>query len=239
MSHKLLIPCVSTELAQYPEKRVTVSGWIHRVRRLGAIRFIVLRDGEGLLQIRHSGEDAALPPLPPETVVRVTGRVVPETRAPRGVELHEPEFEVLSRAVGPLPVSLGGPTVPLCLDRQLDEAALTLRHPRVRDVFRVQSQLVEGFRKTAPASASSRCTLRRLSPPLRKAGRMSFRCATLTKKPFWPRAHNYTSRCWWACLAGSLRSDWSFVRSRMTPGGTRANIPHWTPRWDSLRTTIR
>ena len=35
----------STELAAYAGKHVKVMGWLHSLRRLGAVNFVVLRDG--------------------------------------------------------------------------------------------------------------------------------------------------------------------------------------------------
>lgn len=138
---------LSTRLGQYVDQSVRVAGWIHRVRQLGGLTFIVLRDGQGLMQIVHGAEDAPLPDLEAEMVVEVEGHAAREARAVGGVELRSPVFRILSRPAGPLPLHLGGPTLKAGLDLRLNDAALSLRHPQVRRVFQVQAALAAGFRR--------------------------------------------------------------------------------------------
>lgn len=107
------------KLAQYVGCPVSVAGWIHRVRRMGGLTFIVVRDGQGLVQVVYRPDDAPLPSLDPETVVEVEGVATHEVRAPGGVELGSPTVRVLSGPVGRLPLYLGGPTLDAGLDLRL------------------------------------------------------------------------------------------------------------------------
>ncbi len=143
MSHYIL----SRSLSQYRDQSITMGGWIHRVRQLGGLTFIVLRDPQGLVQIMRQPEDPPLPTLVPETVVQVTGLVTPENRAPGGVELRHPVFRILSRPGGSLPFHLGSPKLRVGMDLRLNEAALSLRHPQSQRIFRVQAALTSGFRR--------------------------------------------------------------------------------------------
>ncbi len=133
-------------LAHHLGHVVTVAGWVHRIRRLGAMTFVVIRDGRGVVQILHRPTDPPLPPLMPETVVKVSGLAIPEARAPGGVELHRPVIHVFATPESPLPFHVGGRDLPVGLDLRLNEAALSLRHPDIRQIFRVQAALVQGFR---------------------------------------------------------------------------------------------
>ncbi|NMP24317.1 aspartate--tRNA(Asn) ligase [Sulfobacillus harzensis] len=140
-------PRVVEEVASFVGHVVTTAGWIHRVRELGGLTFIVLRDGTGLLQIVHAPADGPIPALQPEMAVKVTGRVVDEPRAPGGIELRGAIFTVLGRPDGLLSLSLGAPALEAGLDSRLTHAALALRHPAAQHVFRVQARLAEAFRQ--------------------------------------------------------------------------------------------
>jgi nondiscriminating aspartyl-tRNA synthetase len=51
---------LSTELGAHVGARVTMAGWVHAKRELGAVSFLVLRDRTGLTQI-VSGEPVGAP----------------------------------------------------------------------------------------------------------------------------------------------------------------------------------
>ena len=60
------------------DRRVRVSGWVHRVRDHGGVLFFDLRDRSGLVQVVVSPQDAAYAAaqtLHPEWVVAVDGEV--------------------------------------------------------------------------------------------------------------------------------------------------------------------
>ncbi|MGC8782056.1 MAG: OB-fold nucleic acid binding domain-containing protein, partial [Anaerolineae bacterium] len=88
----------TSEVKQHIGERVHLAGWLHNLRRLGGINFLVLRDAHGTVQVvvEAPAARAALDGLLPETVLAVEGLVVAEPQAPGGVELREPTFEVLA-----------------------------------------------------------------------------------------------------------------------------------------------
>ncbi len=142
---KYSLPCLIAELPQYIDQRVVTAGWIHTVRRLGGVQFLVLRDGSGLIQVVQ--RDQALR-LHPETVVSVVARVVRETRAPGGIELHEADITVLAEADSPLPIDLSASYAKAALPTRLTAAPILLRHPEAVKWLRMTDQLVAGFRHT-------------------------------------------------------------------------------------------
>ena len=81
----------TTQAREYVGQRVRLAGWLHRLRRLGGINFLVLRDGFGLFQavIDTSDELVRLRNVLPESVIEVEGVVVAERQAPGGLELHD------------------------------------------------------------------------------------------------------------------------------------------------------
>ncbi len=127
-------------------KRVEVAGWVHHLRKLGGITFLILRDRSGLLQmVARSGiPQGELPP--PESVVRAVGRCLEEARAPGGVELHIDRLEILAHAGQPLPIHVGQPrTEALNLETVLDHRSISLRAPKRLAIFRLQSAILESF----------------------------------------------------------------------------------------------
>jgi nondiscriminating aspartyl-tRNA synthetase len=134
---------LSTELGAHVGARVTMAGWVHAKRELGAVSFLVLRDRTGLTQI-VSGEPVE---LQPETVVELEGMVVAAAQAPGGVELHDPSFRVLSEPAEPVPLELRRPQLKETLPTILDLAPVALRHPRERAKFELAAASVGGFRE--------------------------------------------------------------------------------------------
>ncbi|MGA5765312.1 aspartate--tRNA(Asn) ligase [Nonomuraea bangladeshensis] len=134
---------LSAELAEHTGRRVTIAGWVHRRRHLKSVSFLVVRDRAGLAQVVTG---SGLPGE--ESVVRVTGTVTARPQAPGGVELTEPEIEVLAEPGAPPPFDLYRPVVPAALPTVLDHAPVALRHPRLRAPLEISAASVAGFRET-------------------------------------------------------------------------------------------
>ena len=102
-------------------EQVTVAGWVHRIRNLGGLVFVDLRDRAGLLQVSFNPEwtpesvIAGASSLGHEYVVQVMGRIAmrpPEMRNPDmasgDIELQATQLNVLSAADVPaIPVARG------------------------------------------------------------------------------------------------------------------------------------
>ena len=143
----------TTDLDKYVGERVRLAGWLHRLRRLASVSFLILRDAKGLAQIVVEDETLVerLARLHHESVIAVEGRVVAEPQAPGGVEVHQPSVEVLSAAGEPPPFDLFRPSLKAQLPTILDHAAIALRHPRHRAIFRLASATLAGFRQSLRA----------------------------------------------------------------------------------------
>ena len=137
---------LTSDLPAHAGKQVLLQGWLHRKRELSRVVFLVLRDRAGLAQIVVSGTEPLT--LLPETVLEVRGIAVRNEQAPGGVEVHEPEIRVLAEPVEPPPVELHRPEPREALPTRLDAAAVALRHPAVRERFRITARAVAAFRST-------------------------------------------------------------------------------------------
>ncbi|MEM4644686.1 MAG: OB-fold nucleic acid binding domain-containing protein, partial [Archaeoglobaceae archaeon] len=91
-------------------KRIIVAGWVHELRDLGGIVFIVLRDRDGFIQITlpkkvvNSEVFKKAKKIQRESVIRVEGIVKKEEKAPNGFERIPEVLEVLNQSQAPLPI---------------------------------------------------------------------------------------------------------------------------------------
>ncbi|MFC4987664.1 aspartate--tRNA(Asn) ligase [Saliphagus infecundisoli] len=135
-----------------PGDEVTVAGWVHEVRDLGGIAFLILRDATGRIQIKfekdemddelvETGLEAAR-----ESVISVSGAVEEEPRAPTGVEITPDSVEVIAPADPELPLDPSG-KVDAELPTRLDNRTLDLRKAEVQAIFEIRSTMLRAVRE--------------------------------------------------------------------------------------------
>ena len=123
---------------------VMLEGWVHRLRDLGKVRFIILRDRTGLSQIvLDPSVDTS--GIGGETVVRVWGKSRVEPRAKSGFEVYASKLEILSPAETP-PLELFKPENNVGPEALLNMRAFALRIPDIARVFKVQAAILQAFR---------------------------------------------------------------------------------------------
>ncbi|MEM0321505.1 MAG: amino acid--tRNA ligase-related protein, partial [Thermoprotei archaeon] len=131
---------------------VTIQGHLEEIRDLGGLKFLILRDIKGRVQVVFNKKTAARQLLDlvdstsRESVVKVVGRVKKDDRAPMGFEIEPTSFEVISKAESPLPIDIVGKTE-TNLDTRLDWRFLDLRKPEVAAIFKIQSKLGKAIRE--------------------------------------------------------------------------------------------
>ncbi len=134
-----------------PETDVTVVGWVHELRDLGGIAFLLLRDRDGIMQVtmpkKHVSRDVIeqIRGLSRESVVAVSGIVQSEPKAPQGFEIIPYEIDVLNRAESPLPLDVTG-KVRAELDTRLDARFIDVRLPRTRAIFMIRAEMLRAVR---------------------------------------------------------------------------------------------
>ncbi|MDR3343104.1 MAG: aspartate--tRNA(Asn) ligase [Treponema sp.] len=124
-----------------PGETVEVKGWVHRIRELGGITFVILRDRSGILQLVLEEK----PDLTLESVITATGMPALNEKAPGGTELKVQALECISRAETDLPYQVNGDVSKTGLEAILDNRALSLRNPKIRAIFKVQATIIEAF----------------------------------------------------------------------------------------------
>ncbi len=133
----------------------TLLGWVHRVRDLGSLVFVDLRDRDGLTQVVVREGSPLLPAakrLRAEFVVGVRGRVqgrAPEALNPRmptgEIEVEASELRLLSEARVP-PFQIAD-DAPVSDDLRLKYRYLDLRRPRLQANLRLRHRITMAVRR--------------------------------------------------------------------------------------------
>ncbi len=150
-----------TLIAQTVEKvgeEVTIKGWVHVRRDHGKIIFLDVRDRSGVMQVvvlPQVSEEAynVASEVKSEYVVEISGKVnarpeklINPKLVTGTVELEAHGITILAKAA-PLPFDMGDSELNLELPTMLDHRGLTLRHPRVQAIFKVQAVVIDAFRE--------------------------------------------------------------------------------------------
>lgn len=152
MNRTLILDCL-----QKVDSKVVVDGWVQTVRSHGKIAFLDLRDRSGSLQIAAFDEHLVkeISALGQQDAIEVIGVLKKRDEKyinkniPTGIiELHAENVKIISKAQT-LPFDMGGKELNLELPTLLDHRALSLKHPRVQAIFKVQATLADEFRKAA------------------------------------------------------------------------------------------
>ena len=141
------------DLGQHIGQQVTIKGWVDVRRDQGKLVFMDIRDVSGKVQCvvlpSHAEAIEQAKEIRTEWVIAATGTVNkrPEKNVKAGVlngdiELEITGLEILSKAQD-LPFELGSE---VNLDTHLDYLPYTLRTQRSKDIFTMQSSILEAYR---------------------------------------------------------------------------------------------
>ena len=136
------------EAKEHVDETITLAGWVARTRDLKKIRFIVLRDRTGEIQVvvKPNNKELFELPLGREDVIMVTGKAVTSNVAKAGVEFLPDTLDVINKSIQPLPVDILE-NKKSDLDTRLNFRFLDFRSPTSNAIFRVQNALSTAFRE--------------------------------------------------------------------------------------------
>jgi len=141
---------LTSELKDKIGERVLLKGWVHDIRLLGKINFILLRDKDGIVQctLKNVSKEILkeLKKIHQEDVIEIVGKVVKSEIAKLGIEVQVEKFKILNKAAVPLPLDPRGVT-PANLDTKLDWRFLYFRTQEARAIFRIQTTILKAFRE--------------------------------------------------------------------------------------------
>ncbi len=135
---------------------VRINGWVETVRSHGKIAFCDIDDRTARIQVVGSDDIAtAITALSQQDAIEITGLVKERgeryinSEIPTGsVEIEASEIKILAKAAT-VPFDMGGRDLPLELPTLLDFRALTLKHPKIKMIFKMQAALADAFRASA------------------------------------------------------------------------------------------
>lgn len=128
--------------------KVEIAGWVHESRNLGKIRFMLVRDPTGIIQITALKNNKVFKDLvqSKESVVMVRGKVKKSNKAPGGREIIPDKIELISKAEQPLPVDVSDFSK-TGLPKRLDYRFLDLHRRKIQAIFKIQSEISNSFRE--------------------------------------------------------------------------------------------
>jgi asparaginyl-tRNA synthetase len=135
------------DIASYRDQDVEIRGWVYNKRSSGKVRFLLVRDGTGIIQATVFSAEKEHPlfgkfdSLTQESSCVVRGRVREEKRAPGGFELDLAEIDVLQVARD-YPISPKEHSTPFLMEHR----HLWLRSQKQHAVLQVRAEVVKAVR---------------------------------------------------------------------------------------------
>ena len=170
-------------------KEVLVVGWVHEIRDLGGLRFLILQDKTGQMQITiHRNK------VPAEVVAKgaslqkqysvgIKGTIQKMRKAPRGAEIIPKDIRIFSVSKQPLPLDVTGRTKAE-IDVRLDARVLDLRREENQAIFRVQHAALEAARSFLSKSGFMEVFTPRIIVSATEGGSALFPVAYFTREAF-------------------------------------------------------
>ncbi len=135
-------------------EKVTIAGWVQKIRNLGSMVFIDLRDQFGITQIVVSADNREqLTDVVSECVIQVVGKVIERsnknTKIPTGeIEVEAEKIEILGKCKTVLPFEVNSDkTGEVKEDLRLEYRFLDLRNDKLHKTILLRSEIIKTIRK--------------------------------------------------------------------------------------------
>jgi asparaginyl-tRNA synthetase len=135
------------DIAAHDGQDVEIRGWVYNKRSSGKVRFLLVRDGTGVIQATAFSAEKDSPlfrqfdRLTQESSVIVRGRVRADSRAPGGFELTMAELEIVQVAAE-YPITLKEHSTPFLMEHR----HLWLRSSKQHAILRVRAEVIKAIR---------------------------------------------------------------------------------------------
>ena len=133
---------------------VTIAGWVQKIRNLGSMVFIDLRDQFGITQIVVSADNKEqLTDIVSECVIQVVGKVIERsnknTKIPTGeIEVEAKKIEILGKCKTVLPFEVNSDkTGEVKEDLRLEYRFLDLRNDKLHKTILLRNEVMKTLRK--------------------------------------------------------------------------------------------
>ena len=135
------------DLSDYVGKEVTVSGWLYNKRSSGKLKFLLLRDGSGIVQcIFFKGNVSEeifenADKIGQESSIEIRGKVKEEPRSPGGYELDGIDLKIIGESIDyPITPKDHG------IEFLMDHRHLWLRSSKQTAILKVRARIVKAIR---------------------------------------------------------------------------------------------
>ena len=135
-------------------EKITIAGWVQKIRNLGSMVFIDLRDEFGITQVVISNESKInLENVVSESVIQVVGNVIERsnknTKIPTGeIEIEAEKIEILGKCKNVLPFEVNSEkTGEVKEDLRLEYRFLDLRNDKLHKTILLRSEVMKTIRK--------------------------------------------------------------------------------------------
>jgi len=135
---------------------VMLAGWVQRIRNLGSMQFVDLRDNYGITQVVISTDEVKkqMENITEETVVSISGKVVERSNknpkmATGEIEIEASNIEVLGKCKSVLPFEINSEKVDISNvreDLRLQYRYLDLRNDKIHNNILLRSKVIKTFR---------------------------------------------------------------------------------------------
>ncbi len=139
------------DLFSSKEKKIEIAGWVHNSRDLSKVKFLILRDISGIIQVTGIKNETQkeifemMDKIPRESVVYISGELKDSKQAPGGKEVLPSNILVLNSSEELLiDVSDFSKTE---LPKRLDYRFLDFHRRKTQAIFKIQTEIANSFRE--------------------------------------------------------------------------------------------
>jgi len=135
------------DIADYKDQQVEIRGWVYNKRSSGKVRFLIIRDGTGIIQATIFSAEKEHPlfqkfdALTQESSLIVRGRVREDKRAPGGFEISIEDIEILQIAQD-YPITPKAHSTPFLMEHR----HLWLRSQKQNAVLQIRAEVIKAIR---------------------------------------------------------------------------------------------
>ncbi len=131
-------------------QEITTNVWVETIRKSGGIIFLILRDISGKAQAIVTKENSNLfdkvQKLTHESVVKISGKIKKEEKAPNGFEILISDLKILSLANPELPIPIVEKGNEVSIEKRQDWRFLILRRSRDALILKIRTTMDMAYR---------------------------------------------------------------------------------------------
>lgn len=169
-------------------QKVLLKGWVDIKRDHGKLTFIELRDRTGRIQCVGFNK---MSDLAVQSAIEIIGTVkerpanmVNENSLTGKVEIDVEEYKVLAAPADVLPFDLGNNELDVELPTLLDHRPVSLRHPKIQAIFKVQAVIIDSFREFLKQNGFMEFQAPAITPAVAEGGSEVFEVNYFDKKAY-------------------------------------------------------